>query len=143
MLKKRGWLRIVEAFVMILLITGVLLIVLDKGSLLKNNDSKKIYEDEQGILRKIQLNNSLRDVVLSFPLSELPIEWVDFSLDIKNKIISKTPSYLNCEAKICNVNGICVLSQANEKSVYVQSTIFTSTLDKNDPRQLKLFCWKK
>jgi hypothetical protein len=138
-MEKKGWIKIVEAFVAVLLITGILLIVLNKGSISKNDNSQEIYENEQGILIEIQLNNSLAEEI--FDIGTLPVEWNNFPANVKNKIISETKSYLNCEAKICDVNEVCVLSQGDEKSVYVQSAIFT--LDENDPRQLKLFCWKK
>ncbi len=137
----KGWIRIVEAFVMILLITGILLIVLNKGYLSKKDNSQKIYEDEQGILREIQLNNSLRGEILN--IGTLPVEWDNFSVNVKNKIISETKSYLNCEAKICELNKICVLNKTFDRDVYVQSAIITATLDNYNPRQLKLFCWKK
>ena len=56
---KKGWIRIVEAFVAILLITGVLLILLDKGYL-KEDISSKVYEAEVSILRGVQLDLELR-----------------------------------------------------------------------------------
>ena len=141
MKQKKGWIRIIEAFVTILLITGILLIVLNKGYISKNDNSQKIYENEQGILREIQLNNSLRQEILN--MGVLPVEWNNFPENIKNKIISETPSYLNCEAKICGANEICVLSEISNEDIYVQKTIITATLEKYNPRQLKLFCWRK
>ena len=140
-MKKKGWIRIIEAFVMVLLITGILLIVLNKGYISKNDDSQKIYEDEQGILREIQLNNSLRQEILDIGI--LPVEWNNLPENVKNKIISETKSYLNCEAKICDINEICVLSEISDKDIYVQKVIITATLETYSPRQLKLFCWKK
>ena len=140
-MEKRGWIRIIEAFVMILLITGILLIVLNKGYILKNDNSQEIYENEQWILREIQLNNSLRQEILN--IGVLPVEWDNFPENVKNKIISETKSYLNCEAKICDLNDVCVLSEISDKDIYVQKVIITTTLEKYSPRQLKLFCWKK
>lgn len=140
-IKKRGWIKIIEAFVMVLLITGVLLVVLNKEYLLKNDNSQKIYEDEQGILREIQLNDSLRAEILNIGI--LPVEWGNVSVNVKNKIISETKSYLNCEVKICDVNKICALNVTSGENIYVQSAIITSILEKYNPRQLKLFCWRK
>ena len=137
----KGWIRIIEAFVMILLITGILLIVLNKGYISKNDNSQEIYENEQGILREIQLNNSLRQEILD--IGVLPVEWDIFPENVKNKIISEIKPYLNCEAKICDVNEICVLSKISNEDIYVQKAIITATLEKYSPRQLKLFCWKK
>ena len=139
--EKSGWIRIVEAFTMILLITGVFLIVLEKD--LAKDFSQVIYEKEQGILREIQLTNSLRENVLSFNSSSLPVEWDNFPPDLKEKIISKTPSYLNCKAKLCNVNELCVLSETPNENVYVQSVTITANNEKYNPTKLKLFCWEK
>ena len=138
---KSGWIRILEAFTMILLITVIFLMVLDRDS--PEDFSQEIYEKEQEILRRIQLNDSLRESVLSFNLNTLPIEWENIPQDLKEKIISKTPSYLNCEAKICNVNDICILSETSNENVYAQSIIITATLEKYSPRKLKLFCLEK
>ena len=71
---KSGWIRIVEAFTMIILITGIFLLILDRGNSTKDF-SQEIYDKEQGILREIQLNNSLREGILSFDSNSLPIEW--------------------------------------------------------------------
>ena len=143
MKSKKAWIRIVEAFTTILLITGVLLIVLNKGYLPKEDISQGIYEEQQWILREIQLNDSLRESVLSFDLNSLPIEWDNFPQDLKDKIISKTPGDLECIAKICNINEICVLSEISDKDIYAQKVIITATLEKYSPRQLKLFCWRE
>lgn len=136
-----GWIRIVEAFAMILLITGIFLMVLDRDS--PEDFSQKIYEQEQGILRRIQLNDSLRESILSFDIGALPIKWENFPQDLKEKIISKTPSNLECKAEICKVNENCILSESIYKSIYTQKVVITSTLEKYSPRKLKLFCWEK
>ena len=139
---KSGWIRIVEAFTMIILITGIFLLILDRGNSTKDF-SQEIYDKEQGILREIQLNNSLREGILSFDSNSLPIEWENFPQDLKEKIISKTPSYLNCQAKICNVDSLCVLSETSSESIYAQSVTITASIEKYSPRNLKLFCWVK
>ena len=139
--KEHGWIRIVEAFTMILLISGILLMILDRNS--PKDFSQKIYEKEQGILRDIQLNDTLRENILSFSEGSLPIEWVNFSLDLKNKIISETPSSLKCESKICNVDKICNLSSSVNKDIYTQKVMISSNLSVYSPRKLELFCWGK
>ena len=128
---------------MILLITGILLIVLNKGYNSKDDNSQEIYKYEQEILREIQLNDSLRESILNLSLTQLPIEWDNLSKNVKDKIISEAEPYLNCEAKICGVDKICILNKNSSKNIYAQSAIITATLTKYNPRQLKLFCWKK
>lgn len=136
---KSGLIRIIEAFVMILIITGILLTVLNKGYISKSDNSEKIYEIEQAILREIQLNNSLRNDILA--LEDLPVEWENFPPNVKNEIISEAPINFECEAKICNLNDLCSLNKEIEKEIYVQKTIITASLEKYSPRKLKIFCW--
>jgi|TARA_B100000315_G_scaffold251947_1_gene287701 hypothetical protein len=138
---KSGFIRIIEAFSMILLISGILLIVLSKGDILDSNESEKIYEKEQFILREIQLNNSLRGDILSF--ETLPVEWIDLPTNVKVKIIDKSPPNFNCEAKICNLDVECDLGRDIDGNVYAQKTIITASLEKYSPRELKIFCWEE
>ena len=136
---KSGFIRIIESFAMILLITGILLAILNKGYILKSDNSEKIYEREQVILREIQLNNSLRNEILE--PENLPVEWENFLPNVKNKITSEAPINFECEAKICGLNEICGLNKEIEKEIYVQKTIITANLKKYSPRKLKIFCW--
>jgi len=139
---KGAWIRIVEAFTMILLITGFLLVILNKEDLLEDKSSKSVYEKQQEIIRKIQLNNTLREDILN---SSLPVEWDNFPSNLKEYIISETPSYLECKAKICSLNDNCVLNEktSDEKNLYVQKSIISATLDTYSPRQINVFCWEK
>ena len=135
---RKGWIRIVEAFVAILLIAGVFLIVVNKGQIEKVDASPKIHDVEVGILREIQLDNNLRNEILSINEDSLPIEWSGFPEE-------KIPNYLNCTAEICKVGDLCILEGYPDKEVYSESVIITTTLQvlEFDPRVLKLFCWNK
>ncbi len=144
---KRGWVRIVEAFVAILLITGVVLIILNKGFIEKKDISDKIYEAELSILREIQTNSTLREEVIK--AGALPIEWYDttFPEQVKDKITERTPDYLNCVAKICEADKLCLLEEYQEQDIFAESIIISSILEQGQSeqfyRQLKLFCWTK
>lgn len=140
---KRGWIKIVEAFVAILLVAGVLLVVVSEGYLGEKDISSTVYDAEISILREIQLNDSLRKDILN--AGALPIGWdnANFPLSVKNKIINRAPNYLDCEAKICGLNKTCESYAYPGKEVYAQPVIIMSTLTELDYRQLKLFCWVK
>jgi hypothetical protein len=138
---KRGWIRIVEAFVAVLLIAGVVLVILDKGYIGKADISEEIYEEEDAILREIQLNDSLRGSILG--AGPLPVNWSNMPDPVKGKINAKTPSYLDCEAQICVIDDDCMLSKTLEKDIYARSVAITSTSATYDARQLKMFCWLK
>jgi hypothetical protein len=132
MMDKKGWIRIAEAFVSVLIVVGAAMVVV-KGGVQTDDISEKIYDIEVAILREIRLNDSLRDEIL---LTSGIVEW-------DNKVIDKTPDWLECVAKICPPDSECLLIDESEKSVYAHSALITSTLDIFNPRQLKLFCWEK
>ncbi|MCK4552647.1 hypothetical protein KAT80_00390 [Candidatus Pacearchaeota archaeon] len=141
---RKAWIRIFEAVIAVLLITSVLLVVIGQGKIDKNEDSLKIYKAEISMLREIQLDNLLREDILDIEF--LPVEWDDFDSEglsnVKARIISKTPDYLDCKAMVCEMNATCILKEDSGGEVYVQSAVITASLEKYSPRQLKLFCWK-
>ena len=141
---RRGWIEIVEAFVAILLVAGVLLVVLNRGGSQRADISNKAYEAELSILREIQTNDTLRAEILGVA-EPMPVEWSDarFPAELKEKITFRTPNYLSCIGKICNMTQICVTSESPEKDIYSQSVSITSTLQTLGYRKLNLFCWTK
>ncbi|MEK6945829.1 MAG: hypothetical protein AABW63_03475 [Nanoarchaeota archaeon] len=138
---KKGWIQVVEAFVAILLITGVLLVVLNKRYIQDEDPSTKIYETESGILKSIQIDDVSRSYVLN--QSSLPVNWSDIPSGIKNKIQLQKPSYLDCQARICEINNECLGQLTSDKSIYAKSTFISAESSLYSPRQLKIFCWEK
>ena len=138
---KRGWIRVVEALTAILLLAGVFLVAINQGRGEDTSFSERIQNSEAAILRDIQLNNTLRAEIIA---TSGAIEWDsgNFPAQTKAKIIEKTPDYLNCTAKICATGDLC-LPAAQDKTIYAESVIITSTLQTYNPRQIKLFCWEK
>ena len=128
----KGWIRVVEAFISILLVVSVLLIVLSSNLLVNKNQSSEIHEIELNILRDIQVDDDLRLEVLNENLDP-----------VQTRITTKTPSYLECEAIICEIDGDCDLSSSQEKDIYVQSIFISAQGGNYGPKQLKLFCWEE
>ena len=62
--EKRGWIRIVEAFVAVLIVAGALLIVVDQQSSDKGDISKEVYEQQMSILRALEMNSDDRNFIL-------------------------------------------------------------------------------
>jgi len=146
MKNKRGWIKIIEAFMAVLFLVGVVLVVIGN----ENSDSDRgvfstIQKKQILILREIQLSDSLRQDVLAV---SPPVNWESpsFPSDVKNKIIERTPNSFECVSKICAVEDTCVLSSNEEgKNVYVESVIITVVEESSsyNPRQIKLFCWEE
>jgi len=143
-MNKKGWIKVMEAAIVILLISGILIFII--GQLKEREDvSSQIYYKEIGILRDIELNDTLREEIINVADESLPVKWEDFDsnglTETRKKIESKTPNTLNCEAMVCFPNSECGLENPSEKDIYVKSVLILSTLENYNPRQLKLFCW--
>lgn len=153
---KRGWIRIVEAFIAVLLVTGVLLIFINNGYLGqgKSDYSEKIYNAQISILREIQLDPDLRVEILSVKSESMPVssnlEGV-FPQQVLNKINERVTEYqyLNCTASLCELDKVCSYSsEVPNKNIYAQAVAISAEpsdpkLITFSPRQLKLFCWTK
>ena len=139
---KRGWIRIVEAFTALILIMIVFLIFINKG-IVKGDSSKDVYEIQIRIEREIQINENLRNLIINIPFQQLPLRWENFPDEVKQKIIQETPSEIICEARICEMDKICVLENYPNKEVYVENVAITANQTNYSPKQLKLFCWRK
>ncbi len=150
--------KIVEAFVSILLVVGVLLIAINKGYI-GRDVSLDTYEAELSILRGIQVDDTLRnDILISnksgydsgLDESALPIPWEEFDNNgermlqgVKDKINAQIPSNLECKARICELDDACLLEETMHKEIYTQAVTIVANYAVFSPRQLKLFCWLK
>ena len=95
---KHGWVEIVEAFVAIMLVAGVLLILINRGYIGKTDLSEEVYTTELSILREIQTDDNFREQILS--ISSLPALVPN---EIKQRIKERTPGHLNCTGQICDL----------------------------------------
>lgn len=144
-MNKKAWINVAEAAISLLLVAGVLIAVLSSNYRESESLSGRIYESEISILREIQLNENLREKILL--ATPLPVNWTDFNSsgmgNVKNKINAQIPNYLNCEAKLCEIDKVCNSDSQISKDIYVQSVIISSNSEYYRPRQLRLFCWER
>ena len=138
---KRGWMRVLEVFIALLLITSVSLIAVNEGYKSNTDVSSNILDVENSILRDIQYNDLIRDEILG--QETLPVEWENLPANLKGAVESGTPDYLECQAKICDVNVVCEMENLPEKDIYIQHVPIIANFDKYNPTILKLACWKK
>lgn len=127
-MNKKGWLKIVEAFVAILLIMVVALIVISSGQTGQQDVSEKIYEAEV---------NVMKEVFSTYTAEE--IADIEKEPEIGTYINNRIPNYLQCETRVCDINDEeCepITQLAEDESLYVQ-IIPVIEADK----KLKLFCW--
>lgn len=135
MVNKRGWIRIVEASLAIIIIFGVL-IVLNASK--NNNYTIDLSDKIPPLLEKIALNETLREKIVSgINVSETENEsMVIISESIKNPRI-------NYSFKICNLNEFCTLEPYPNAEVFAGERIISSSLNRIAPVKIKLFLWIK
>ncbi|MBU1252529.1 MAG: hypothetical protein KJ905_03735 [Nanoarchaeota archaeon] len=136
---RKGWIKIVEAAIAIILLASVVIIVIGNMNVGKSDFSSRVHNDEISILRGIELDNSLRSEVVA---TSGKVEWANLPAGTKAKIIAETPSYLTCEAKICSPESSCLLAGSPDGNVYTEGIIINSDVEEYEPRALKIFCWE-
>ena len=145
MKNKKGWIRIVEAFLAVLLVAAVLVLIVNQNTAQQNDPSSRVYGYGIYALRSIELNDTLRSEIVGVSDSSLPLtsNQTNFPSDINNSINNATLSALSCTSEICLTNSTCSFWMNVGKDVYAQRIFIASNLSVYNPRQLKLFCWFK
>jgi len=139
---KKAAMSILEAFIAISLIMIIVVILLEQDTSKKENTPERVYSAEIGILRNLQINETYRADILN---ATVPVYWNEtlFPSKIKEEIERKKPAYLDCRAKICEVNQPCSIEEYIKKDVYAQSAFISANITVYSPRELKLFCWER
>ncbi len=127
---KKAWLRIVEAFVAILLIASVLIVLAVRAP--EQDRTESIHEIQRNILRQVSLNDSLRGEILQ-----------NQEENTKNFIGERMPVYLNFTMRICEVDEVCGMDFYLDKEIYGDEVLISSTLENYQPKKLKFFVWEK
>jgi len=111
--QKKGWIRIVEAFMAIVLLLGFVFVILiqlnpsSKGtSLLEKNNIK--------ILKVIETNSSLRNLVLASNPPANSTE-ANFSSELNESLTKNTLSGETCFLYICSVEDECNFGEDVQK----------------------------
>lgn len=129
MVNKKAWLRIVEAFLAILIILGVLIFIYS-GITERPSKSEEIYNLEKIILDEISFSDSLRNAVLSEKL-DIVSAYVGDRLD---------GTSFNYSVRICELDDICNLP-FYQKEYYAKDVPIVANLSTYNPKKVKLFIW--
>jgi hypothetical protein len=137
--EKKGWIRILEAVIAILLLSSVLIYVTVKNQadVRDKQISERAHNLAGNILQDVSYSDALRNATLNSNYSLI----IDY-------ISSQVGDSFNYSVSICDLNSqICPPSQPyssiNTKGdVYVENVIISSTLDTYDPKILRLYLWK-
>ncbi len=146
MVDKKGFIKIVEASIAILLIFAVIIILVGRNNIKKSENLSKAIPP---ILEEIALNNSLRKLVLDYDVSK----GEDYSTN--SEIITKLEYFvknrirpgIKYKVRICKVDDLCLLEETEipDKEVYADERIISTALG-GDPnkeyRKAKVFLWR-
>lgn len=134
MVNKRGWLRIVEASIGILIIVGVILVFSGNN---KVNSEPDLTKSVTEILTEVAKNSTMREqIVANQSGSQQNLEAFVFS-----RITSPN---LNYTVRICEVDEICGLityPQGNQE-IYAAERLISSSLSTFNPKKIKIFVWR-
>ena len=129
---KKAWLRIVEAFLAVLIVIGAVLTILARQDP-TTDISEGVYEKQRQILDVISKNDSLRaDIILGN------------NDNVNSTIQNMIPSSWDFATNICDLDQTCPNPGGYEdKAVFSTEIIVTSTLTDYSPKKLRFFVWGK
>jgi len=131
-LDRKAWLRIVEAFLAIIIILGAVLVIMVKQEP-KTDISESVYERQGQILEIISKNSELRNDIL-----------IGKTDAIDSAVLELVPGNWNYSMNICNITLICPNPvEVHETEVYSREKMITSNLTKYAPKKLRFFVWMK
>ena len=147
MKNKRGLLRIIEAFVAIILVLGVLLYFLSVNA--DNRQEllgEKIHDIERNILLDVSQNDELRNEILSTNITDKGTSEYKTMIDsLRDFITPNIPEGFNFAINVCTLKETCGLLVAHpgeDFEIYSDSIPITANLDIYDPKKLKIWMWK-
>lgn len=140
--KKKGWIKIVEAFISVLFLMGVLLIIIGNENV-KKNETTIMHEREHEVILEISVNQTLRSEVLG--QNNLPIKSteVGFSQILKEHFNNSLSDTLECILLICSEENNCEGYTEIEEDIYAEQTLITANKTLYSPRILKILCYPK
>jgi len=133
-MEKRGWTRIVEAIIAIMIIASALIVITQTQ---EKNKSEKEYvtEIERTILTELAANSEMREKVIEENESA-----------IEKFVRERMPLSLNFSVKICNVSDVCNLESVEhppDKNIYAEDIMISSSLADLSWKKVKIFAWRK
>jgi len=139
---KSGFLRIVEAFIAVMIIAGVMGYVYVQR-IQKPDEADSVNQIERIILSEIANSEELRNAVLNGDSGNNSIEAVQNRTIINNTIKKSVPKEYEFSFRICALNLVCELEEYTNKEVFANEAIISSTLSQYNPKKLRIFLWRK
>ncbi|MBS3085047.1 hypothetical protein J4411_04015 [Candidatus Pacearchaeota archaeon] len=137
-MNKRGWIKIIEAFMAIVLLLGFLFVIIGNYNS-SQIDNSAVQKNNLAVLNGIENDLTLRNLVF---LAELDSSSDDFGFPqgLKDYLEEKTPVGQNCSLYICSLESPCTLNSDVNTQIYSSQIILFSDSSSYSPRKLKIFC---
>ncbi len=137
---KRGWIKVVEAFMAIMMLLTIIFVIINVNSF-ASNERSDIEKDAFEILMLIANNDSLRELILN--TSSFPEDSTDPLFPSKIRDFSKmSPANVECYFRICQINEECLATQKSENEIYAKDILITNSMEIYNPKKIKIFCSK-
>lgn len=133
-MNRKGFLKIAEASISIVIIMGVLFIFAGQS---RQASSLDLSSEANEILEELAKSHELRSEILQYSSPPNPQIVTDF---VSSKI---NQDYLDFEVKICQTNEVCGKAAYTEGEVFAAERIISSTIYTHSPKRVKIFIWQK
>jgi hypothetical protein len=136
MVNKKGFLRIIEASVAVVIIMGLLFVYSTRGAGIAQDPdwSQKARE----ILEEASRDPAVRNEIIAYqPSSGFPPTFI-FDAFVSARI----PGHLNHEIRICDMEQVCGMRNYVSGNVYVGERVFSASITAHSPRKVRIFIWE-
>ncbi len=130
---KRGWLHVIEAFLAVLILTGILFFQIKDIS---SSPTENILTIERALIKEVARNTTLKEEILNYPLPTTLDS--GSSSEAAMYVASRIPSGVDFKIMVCAVDDPCII---NQKGVIAQDAFIASTVNVYSPRKFKIFMW--
>jgi hypothetical protein len=135
MVNKKGWIRMLEATIAVLIVSSVLVVVY-----LQHPSYKTRHDDITSFQKKIMM-----DIGSNFTLRGYVIESPPNLPKLQEYIDSKISTNLNYSIKICPMIPTTIICKLDyiEKERFVEELIISSQINQYDPKKVVFGVWRK
>jgi cysteine-rich repeat protein len=129
---RKAWIRIVEALIAILIISGTLFYLVSRSE--GGEVGSIINERQSQILDILAKNESYRELIIN-------------DNEPNRKIINETikkmiPATWGFNFNICEIEKICPADVPLDRDVYVSERVISSTLTQYSPKKIRFYVWR-
>ena len=140
---KKGWIRILEATIAIMLVSGVLLVTYSQ-SVDKEDISERVYSLQREVLLDIALESGLRQNVLDVVSGDEDDENLE---DLNDFARTKIPAAFVSRIRVCDLGDHCKplyddVKATIDKDVFVEDIVIAGQYDNYAPKKVRLFIWE-